>query len=90
MNRWQSSRKWVWSILLALGIGSLVFVAATLSDKALRRLVWWDTPNLTTLVFGLGGAVLVVAPIFAFIAGQPVESRGGAVAMTVLPASGLV
>ena len=61
-------------------------VAATLSDTSLRALVWWGKPNISTLLFGIGGALLVVAPIFAFTASQPIEVRGGVVAITVLPA----
>ncbi len=43
-------------LLLALGVGSLVLVAVTLSDKALRALVWWGTPDISTFLLGIGGA----------------------------------
>ena len=73
-------------ILLLLGVGSLILTAVTLADKTLRGLVWWGKFNLSTLVLGIVGAILVVAPIFVFTAGEPIETRGGAVAFTVLPA----
>ncbi|GAA4472972.1 hypothetical protein GCM10023190_04290 [Enteractinococcus fodinae] len=73
-------------VLLALGSGSLILVAATLSDTRLRALVWWGKPNISTLLFGIGGALLVVAPIFALTVSQPIEARGGTVVVSVLPA----
>lgn len=63
--------------LFALGITILLLVAATLSDKSLRTLVWWGKPNVSTLLTSLGGAILVVVPIFVLPADQPIETRCG-------------
>lgn len=62
-------------LLLALGVGSLVLVAVRPSDKALRALVWWGTPDVSTLLLGVGGALPVVVPIFVVTADQPVVAR---------------
>ncbi|GAA4109193.1 hypothetical protein [Enteractinococcus coprophilus] len=70
-------------ILVVLGGGSLILVAATLRDTTLRALVWWSRPNISTQLLGLGGALVVVSGLFLygrrvffFTAGEPVETRG--------------
>ncbi|OAV59821.1 CPBP family intramembrane glutamic endopeptidase [Enteractinococcus helveticum] len=74
------------AILMMLGAASLLLVALTLADKTLRALIWWGKFNLSTLALGIIGAILVVAPLFVLTAGQPLETRGGAVALSVIPA----
>lgn len=73
-------------VLVAFGLGSILLVLATLRDTRLRSLVQWGTPNPSTLGLCLLGGILAAAPILAVSAAAPLEERGGAVALGVLPA----
>lgn len=73
-------------VLFAFGVGSLLLVTASLRDASLRKLVQWGSLNFSTVGLGILGGVLAAAPILAISAGTPVEDRGGAVAVAVLPA----
>lgn len=75
-----------WVILVVFGLVSLILVAATLGDKELRALVVWGRPNIRTILLGIAGAILAVAPIFLITAAHPIEGRGGTVAVAMLPA----
>lgn len=75
-----------WVILVVFGLVSLFLVATTLRDNGLRALVMWGRPNISTILFGVAGAVLAVLPIFFITAGHPIEGRGGTVAAAILPA----
>ncbi|MDO5644512.1 MAG: CPBP family intramembrane metalloprotease [Dermabacter sp.] len=73
-------------VLVAFGLGSLLLVISTLRDERLRALVQWGSLNLRTIGLGILGGALAAAPILAFSWGQPIEMRGGMVAVGVLPA----
>lgn len=73
-------------VLVAFGLGSILLVLATLRDPHLRSLVQWGTPDPGTIGLGILGGILAAAPILALSAAAPLEDRGGAVALGVLPA----
>jgi membrane protease YdiL (CAAX protease family) len=73
-------------VLVAFGVGSIALVIATLRDRALRELVKWGKPTVATIALGLGGGILAAAPIIALSFWQPIDERGGEVALAILPA----
>lgn len=73
-------------ILVSFGMGSLVLVALTLRDRALRSLVVWGDARLSTLALGLAGGLLAAAPVVLLSLGTPIQERGGTVALGALPA----
>ncbi|WP_308798975.1 CPBP family intramembrane glutamic endopeptidase [Agromyces silvae] len=73
-------------VLIAFGLGSLALVFLTLRDRALSGLVRWGRPNVSTIAMGVGGGLLAAAPVLALSAWHPIDGRGGAVALALLPA----
>lgn len=75
------------ALLAALGAVTLAATALLLrADRDLARLVRWGRMDWSTLGWGLGGGLLAAAPVLALSAAWPLDERGGAVALTVLPA----
>ncbi|MBP2436071.1 CPBP family intramembrane glutamic endopeptidase [Microbacterium amylolyticum] len=74
-------------VLVMFGGGSLALTAGLLAAMpGLRALVRWGRPDVSTVALGLGGGVLVAAPVLALSLLSPVESRGGEVPLALLPA----
>lgn len=72
--------------LVAFGLSSLLIVAALyLFDKENRpHLIWFQNNIPLGLLVGLGGALLVVLPIFLVAPGVPIENRGGQVSLNLI------
>lgn len=73
-------------VLLVLGSSSLAVTGLlvwTLSD--LREYLEWGHLDWQTVLFGLAGAVIIVAPLVAVYQFVPVGERGGSVARSMLP-----
>lgn len=75
------------AVLFVLGALSGLSVWALLQSHDLRRLVrWGDVRSLWPYAVGAIAGVLVAAPFVALSLGTPLEARGGAVAVSLLPA----
>jgi membrane protease YdiL (CAAX protease family) len=73
-------------ILLLFGLGTVALTAGVLRlDSGLRSLVRWGRFTPVTVVWGVGGGVLAVAPVLLLSLSTPLSARGGAVAVTLLP-----
>jgi uncharacterized protein len=78
-------------ILLVFGIGSLTLAATVLAtDGDLRRPVRWGRFDVTTVGLGIAGGVLAAGPWLLLAGGTPLAERGGAVAVSLLPALAFV
>lgn len=74
-------------VLVMFGGGSLVLTVGLLAAMpGLRALVRWGRLDVSTVALGLGGGVLVAAPVLALSLLSPVDSRGGEVPLALLPA----
>lgn len=74
-------------LLVALGATTLAFVGVLLRwVPDLRELVVWGRLRPATVGLGIGGGVAVAAPVLAFAQLIEVDDRGGAVAVSLLPA----
>jgi membrane protease YdiL (CAAX protease family) len=76
------------AFLVAFGVACLGLTAALYAlDRENRRLIrWMQGPAPAGLLWGVGGAAVVVAPLVALYQATPVESRGGPVPLQNLPA----
>src|SRR5947209_8242201 len=74
--------------LVASGVTSLgICLAIYYLDRDNQSLVRWTRGSLATgLLWGLGGMVVVVAPVVALYLFTPIESRGGPVPLGNVPA----
>ncbi len=75
-------------VLIILGISSATMVAALylFDTENRKRLPLFLKSPVAGIVAGTVGAVVVVAPIAAFYLSVPIESRGGPVPSSLLPA----
>lgn len=75
------------TVLFILGALSGLTAWTLLRSRDLRRLVrWGNVRSWRPYVVGVLAGVLVVAPFVALSVGTPLEARGGAVAVSLLPA----
>ena len=76
------------SFLVVFGIACLgLSLGVYFLDRENRSLFQWTRGNLPLgLVWGMAGAILVVAPFVAIYRYVPIESRGGSVPMQNIPA----
>ncbi|MEJ8280650.1 CPBP family intramembrane glutamic endopeptidase [Pseudonocardia spirodelae] len=74
-------------VLTAVGTaGAVAALAAAYGPRDLRGLVVWGRLGPRALLTALGAAALLVVPLLAALRPVPPELRGGAVAVTSLPA----
>lgn len=74
-------------VLIVVGVLSLGVSIALLSVKELRRLVnWGDVRSWKTYGIGIAVGAAVALPFLLLSSGVPIELRGGAVALMLLPA----
>ncbi|MFI6541167.1 lysostaphin resistance A-like protein [Nonomuraea sp. NPDC050547] len=74
-------------VLLVFGVSTLGLTALILRlDRGLRAMVSWGRFNTATVGMGLGGGALAAAPVLLLSQLAPLSGRGGAVALSLLPA----
>lgn len=74
-------------LLVILGTATLAATGALVwFAPGLRALVRWGRFDLPTIALGVGGGILAAGPILCLSGTSPVEARGGAVMVSVLPA----
>lgn len=75
-------------ILVILGITSALLVVAmqTLDPEVRGYVEWFVGPRAGSVLEGIGGALLVAAPLLIWYLFVPIETRGGVVATGLLPA----
>ncbi|MEV4224040.1 CPBP family glutamic-type intramembrane protease [Nonomuraea sp. NPDC049725] len=73
-------------VLVVFGLGTVAATVAVLRlDAGLRSLVRWGRFGPGTVVWGAGGGVLAAAPVLLLSLTTPLDGRGGAVAVALLP-----
>lgn len=74
-------------LLFILGIVSILFTLLILRLNTGMRveIIWFGKRKLISLLVGLVGAAVVVAPILLIYIPVPIEERGGAVSATLWP-----
>ncbi|WP_226353883.1 CPBP family intramembrane glutamic endopeptidase [Pseudonocardia sp. ICBG601] len=74
-------------VLLGMGtVGVAASLAVAYGPRDLRGLVVWGRLGPRSLLAALGGAAVLLVPLTAVLWTVPVEQRGGAVAVGLLPA----
>ncbi|WP_420110462.1 CPBP family intramembrane glutamic endopeptidase [Pseudactinotalea sp.] len=73
-------------LLAAMSAATIVLLLWGFGAQARRRLVWQGEHLGRSLLLGVLGAVVVVTPFALLRRGTPNEQRGGAVALSALPA----
>jgi hypothetical protein len=73
--------------LLVLGFSSIGFVALmqTISPELAARIKWFEGGKPLGILVGTAGAAIAAIPLLFVYAGVPLESRGGAVPVSLLP-----
>lgn len=75
------------TVLVGLGVASILVATVLLLDKSLRKLVRWGSTNSPrTYIAGLAAGIFIALPFILLGLNTPIQDRGGVVEISLLPA----